>query len=142
MQAQGELVGAALVKRGRAVRGHEVFRAAIAEIGLRRAQVSPVGLRLHADAFNRNELALNAEESLGGPLGLLIATLPEMAVADDAFRADEVQRRPVVVFKGAPNRVVVVERNRVVDRALTDRFAHTVGSVLKAELGCVDPDHD
>jgi hypothetical protein len=34
-----------------------------------------------------------------------------VVVADDAVGVDEVQRRPVVVVEGAPNCVVVVDRD-------------------------------
>jgi hypothetical protein len=38
-----------------------------------------------------------------------------VVVSDDALRVDEVERRPSIVVEGAPDLVVVVERDRVVD---------------------------
>jgi hypothetical protein len=63
-------------------------------------------------------------------------------VADDAVGVDEVQRRPVVVVEGAPDRVVVVDRDRVVDPSLRRRQPHTVELVLEGELRGVDADDD
>ena len=57
-------------------------------------------------------------------------------------RVDEVERRPVVVVEGAPDRVVVVDRDRVVDRSLLDRPPHAVDVVLERELRRVDADDD
>jgi hypothetical protein len=45
---------------------------------------------------------------------LLVASFAEVVVADDAVGVDEVERRPVVVVEGAPDLVVVVDRDRVV----------------------------
>jgi len=42
---------------------------------------------------------------------LLVASFADVVVADDAVGVDEVQRRPVVVVEGAPNCVVVVDRD-------------------------------
>jgi hypothetical protein len=58
-QALGRLPGAALAARG-------------AEIRLGRAQVVPVRLRLDADPLDGYELALDAEQPLDDPLGLLV----------------------------------------------------------------------
>jgi hypothetical protein len=55
--------------------------------------VIPVGFGLNADPFDGDELALDAEQLLDDALGLLIATLAEVLVTDDAVAVDEVQRR-------------------------------------------------
>jgi hypothetical protein len=53
--------------------------------------VVPFGLRLHADPFDGDELALHAEQTLDDALRFLVATLTEVLVADDAVRVDEVE---------------------------------------------------
>jgi hypothetical protein len=63
-------------------------------------------------------------------------------VADDALAVDEVERRPVVVGEGVPDRVVVVLGDGVVDPALLVGLAHEVDVVLEGELGRVDADDD
>jgi hypothetical protein len=64
-------------------------------------------------------LALYGEQPLDDTLRLLVASLAEVVVTDDALRVDEVQRWPVVVGEGAPDPVAVVDRDRVIDRAVT-----------------------
>ena len=63
-QALGELVGADLVGLG-PVRGGEALAAAVAEVRLGRPQVVPVGLGLHAEPYDGDELALDAEQAPG-----------------------------------------------------------------------------
>src|SRR5262245_32184785 len=53
------------------------FASCVAEVGLRCAQVVPVGLGLDADAFHLDELALDAEQLLDAPFGLLVAPFAE-----------------------------------------------------------------
>jgi hypothetical protein len=43
--------------------------------------VIPVGLRLHADPFDRDELALDAEQPLDDALGSLVTSFAEVLVA-------------------------------------------------------------
>src|SRR5918999_1565824 len=71
-----------------------------------------------------------------------MASVAEVVIADDAVRVDEVQRRPVAVRERTPDLVVVVDRDRVVDRALPRRASHAVDLVLEGELGRVDADDD
>ena len=119
-----------------------MLAAPVAEIRLGRPQVVPVGLRLHAEPFDGDELALDAEQPLDDALRLLVASFAEVVVADHAVRVDEVERRPVVVVEGAPDLVVVVDRDRVVDRSLLRRPPHAVDLVLERELRRVDSDDD
>jgi hypothetical protein len=119
-----------------------VLAAPVAEIRLRRPQVVPVGLRLHAEPLDGDELALDAEQPLDDALRLLVASFAEVLVADHALCVDEVERRPVVVVEGAPDLVVVVNHDRVVDRSLLRRLAHAVDLVLERELRSVNADHD
>ena len=102
----------------------------------------PVGLGLHAEPFDGDELALDAEQLLDHALRLLVAPFAEVVVADDAVRVDEVERRPVVVGEGAPDLVVVVDRDRVVDLSLLRRLPDAVDLVLERELRRVDSDDD
>ena len=140
-QALGKLVGADLVGLG-PVRGCEALAAPVAEVRLRRAQVIPVGLGLHAEAHDRDGLALDAEQVLDDALRFLVAPFAEVLVADDPLPVDEIERRPVVVVEGAPDPVVVVDRDGVVDLPLLHRPAHEIDLVLERELRRVGSDHD
>src|SRR4051812_22992468 len=124
------------------VRRRDVLTASGAEIGLGRVQVIPVGRGLYAKPFDRDELAIEAEQPLDQPLRLLVASFAEVLILDDALGVDEVQRRPVVVREGAPDFVVIVDRDWVVDRSLVCRAPHAVDVVLEGELWRVDADDD
>src|SRR5918992_4463412 len=63
-----------------------VLAARRAEIRLGRPQMVPVGLRLHAEPFDGDELALDAEQLLDYALRLLIASFAEVGVANYALR--------------------------------------------------------
>ena len=102
----------------------------------------PVGCRLDAEAFDGDEFALHAEQPLDDVLRLLVASFAELVVADDALVVDEIERRPVVVVERAPDVVVVVDRDRVVDLSLLDRLPDAVDLVFEGELRRVDPDDD
>ena len=142
-QALGELIGVAFADHG-AARRREVLAAPGAQVRLRCAQVVPVGLRLNPDPFHRegDEVAVDPQQLLDDALRRLVAPFAEVVVADEAVPVDEVERRPIVVVERRPHRVVVVERDRVVDPPLARRRAHAVDLVLEGELRRVDADHD
>jgi hypothetical protein len=128
-QAFGTLVG----------RAHSAF---VAEVCLRGEQLVPVGSSLHARPFDRHELTLDAQEPLDDALGLLVAAFAEVVVADHALRVHEVERRPRTVGEAVPDRVGVVDSDRIVDRSLIDRPAHAVDVVLERELRRMDAEDD
>ena len=57
------------------------------------------------------------EQLLDHALGLVVGAFAEVMVADAALGVDEVVRRPVLVVERAPDRVVVVDRDRIADLA-------------------------
>ena len=63
-------------------------------------------------------------------------------VPDASLRVDEVQGRPVVVRECVPDRVLVVDRDRVRDTHLVEGGADVVEVPLERELGRVDADRD
>jgi hypothetical protein len=133
-----ELVDAAFVRRG-AVRRREPRAAPVAEVRLGRAQAVPVGRRLYAMRFDGGKVALDAEEPLDEALGPLVAPFAEVRVADDAVGVDEVQRRPGAVGERVPDRVPVVDGDRVVDRPFPYRAPYAVDFVLKGNSGVWTP---
>jgi hypothetical protein len=106
----------------------------------------PVGGRLDTSGIDRNQVLVDAlgagvgEQSLHDHLGLFVVALAEAVVADLALGVDEVQGRPVMVVEGAPDGVVVVDRDRVGDPQVLDLLADVVEVVLEVELGGVDAD--
>ena len=97
-------------------------------------QVVPVGRRLDAEPFDGDELSLDAKQALDDAFRFLVASFAEVVVADDAVGVDEVQGRPVMIGERAPDLVVVVDGDRVVDRPLLGRLAHELDVVLEGEL--------
>jgi hypothetical protein len=102
----------------------------------------PVGLRLHAERLDRHELALDAEQLLDDALRSLVAPFAEVLIADDAVPVGEVERGPVAVGEGVPDRVVVVGGDRVIDRSHGRGPAHALDLVLEGELRGVDADDE
>jgi hypothetical protein len=70
----------------------------------------------------------------------LVASFAEVPVADPAVGVDEVERRPGVDGERVPDRVVVVDPDRIVDRSLGGRLPHAVDVALERELRRVDSD--
>src|SRR6185312_9783602 len=95
LAGEGPVVEAQPLEKGVGAAVVEALAAGVAQIGLGRAQLLPVGLGLHAGPFDGDELALDAEQLLDHALRLLVATLAEVMVADDPLPVDEIERRPV-----------------------------------------------
>src|SRR5581483_2620729 len=65
-----------------------------------------------------------------------------MVVADPPVRVDQVLGRPAPVGKCAPDRVAVVEHDRVLDPEARDRLAHVAVLAREGELGRMHADHN
>jgi hypothetical protein len=123
-------------------RRREMLRASIAEIRLRRPQVVPVGLRLHAEPFDIRELTLDSEQLLDESLRLVVSSFAEVLIADHSVWIDEVERRPIVIVECSPDFIVVVDHDRIIDRSFLRRQLHPVDLVLEGELRRMDSKHD
>jgi hypothetical protein len=95
-----------------------------------------------AELAHQADAQFVVDNTFASPYAIRLASFAEVVVADDAVRVDEVERRPAAVRKGAPDLVVVVDGERVVDRSLPRRAPHVVGFVLERELRRVDADDD
>jgi hypothetical protein len=73
---------------------------------------------------------------------LLVFAFAEVVMPYAPLRVGEVQGGPVVVVEGTPDRVVVVDRYRVVDPHVAYGAADVAEVVLEAELRRVYPDYD
>src|SRR5829696_9163967 len=126
--------------KDRTVGGREVLGTLVAEVVLRGPQAGPVGGGLHPTGLDRNQVLADAaaaglaQQLLQDHLGLLVFALAELVVPNLPLGVDEVEGRPVVVVEGAPDRVVVVDRDRVVDPQVRDGSADIVEVVLDVEL--------
>src|SRR5258707_3554879 len=105
---------------------YEVFGLVVAYVCLRRCNVAHVGRRLGAGSVDRDDIGRHfglagfGEKSLYGVLRLLIVSFAEMVVAYAALGVDEVMRRPILVVERAPDGVVVIDRDRIIDLEIGD----------------------
>src|SRR5215212_7342468 len=110
--------------------------------------VRPVGLRLQTLRGDGDELFVDglasglAQQVLDHPLAVVVVALAEVVVPDPALRVCEVDRRPVPVGECAPDPVVAVERDRVLDPQGLHGLADVVNLVLERELRRMDADDD
>src|SRR5688572_31385022 len=63
-------------------------------------------------------------------------------LANAAARVDEVEGGPVLVLEGAPDRVIVVDHDRILDPHLPYGTTNVVEVLFEFELGCVHTDED
>ena len=116
--------------------------APLAEVGLGRAQVVPVGRRLHALAPRRGRARARRRGALEDALGLLVAPLAEVLVADHALA-----RRRSTAPASSGSRTRARSRSRCRPRRgsrspLRDRAPHALDVVLERELRRVHAEDD
>src|SRR5262245_17499547 len=63
-----------------------------------------------------------------------------MRVPDTPLRIDEILRRPIIVIEGAPNNVLAVNRDGIVDPQRFDLAADVVDVLFKSEFRGMDAD--
>jgi hypothetical protein len=83
-----------------------------------------------------------AQQLLDRGLRFGVGALAEVAVAHAPVAVEDVQRRPVVVVERPPDRVVVVQDDRVDDAHRDQRAADALDLGLERELGRVRADDD
>ena len=79
-----------------------------------------------------------AQQLLNDPFALFVLTLAELVVPDSSLRVGDVQRRPVLVAEGPPDRIVAVERDRILDPHVLRGRPDVVNVLFERELRCVD----
>ena len=62
-------------------------------------------------------------------------------IANMPLRIDEIEGRPIVVRKSVPDRIVVIDGDRILDLHLLGGSANVLEVVLKGELRRVYADH-
>ena len=131
-----------------AARRREVHRLSVPEVRLRGQQAVPIGLRLGSARVHGDVLLPVVvqpgfgQEHLDDALRPLVVAFAERVMPDPSFGVDEVERRPIVVRERLPDRVVVVDRDRIRDAHLAQRLADVLQVVLERELGRVHADRD
>jgi len=146
-QAAGDVVDASLVRREPAG-GSEAVRSPVAQVRLARPEAAPIGgdfraLRVYGDELPPDPFDPGFGQELPDhDLRPVVIALAEPVMADAPLGVDEVQSRPILIRERVPDRVVAVDRDRIRDSHLGQRFADVLEVLLEAELRCVDADHD
>src|SRR6266576_5589480 len=97
----------------------KVLGAFIADIVLRRLQATPIGGSFGTTGIDRNQFTTDAadpglgQQLLNNPFRLFVFALPELMMSNMPLGIDEIEGRPVLVLKGTPYRVVVIDGDRV-----------------------------
>ena len=132
----------------RATRGSEILGAIRADIGLRGLDIGHVrgGLDTLAgdrDGARRDVLVPRlTQKLLDHMFGLGVIALAKMMRTNATIGVDEVMRRPVLVVEATPDRVVVVDRNGIIDAKAFHGGTNVVDVPLERELRRVNTDDD
>src|SRR3984893_13218388 len=141
----GSSIDARLVQ-GCSTRRNEVLCAGVAEIVFRGLQVGPIRLGFDTTGVDRSQLITDAAEPglgqqlLDNSFRLFVSALTELMVSNPPLRIDDVERRPVMVVEGAPDRIVVVDRDGKIDLPVLHSPADVVDVFLESELRRVNAD--
>src|SRR5689334_1556403 len=82
-----------------------------------------------------------SEQLLDEPFRPLIVALAEVMVSRTSLGVDKKQSWPSLVPESAPNRKVVVDRDRIGQSHVLYGTAYVVDVPLEWELGCMHADH-
>ena len=82
------------------------------------------------------------EQLLKDHLRLFVFALAELMMSDMPLRIDEIEGRPITVVESTPNRIVVIDRNRIIDPHILRSSTNVIDISLEYELGRVYADHD
>src|SRR5215213_6771431 len=111
------------------------------QVGLGRPQARPVGLSLQTVRSDRYQVAGYAlpsglaQQPLNEPLALFVSALAELMVPDPSICVGDVDGRPISVVERAPDCVVVVECDGIINGHIRYRLAYVVDVVFNGNSG-------
>jgi hypothetical protein len=70
--------------------------------------------------------------------GFSVVALAEEVVANLAFGVDEIVSRPIFIVEGAPDRIIIVDCNRIVDLQLGYGLLDVADILFEGEFRRVD----
>src|ERR1039458_872295 len=130
-----------------AARGWKILGEFKSGIGFRRLQAAPIGGGFRPLGIDRNKLMGNPsgtgldEQVLDGPFRLFVIALAELMVSNTPPCIDEIESRPNLIVESAPYRMIVVDRNRIIDLHGIDRPADVIDVLLERELRSLHTDY-
>src|SRR4029453_9926535 len=135
-QARGGSIDATLVQCCTAGR-RKVLGALIADIVFRRLQAAPIGGSFRTTGIDRNQFMIDVADSglgqqlLNNPFRLFVFTLAEMMMANAPLRIDKIEGRPIFVLESTPYRIVIIDRDRVIDLHVLRGSANVIDAFLE-----------
>src|SRR5262249_24872269 len=126
----------------------KVLGTLIADVVLGGPQAAPIGGGFNATPLDRNQFLTDAvdsgcgQQSLKNHFGLFVLALAELMMANMPLRIDEIERRPIVVVEGAPDRIVAIDRDRIIDPQVLRGVANVIDVSFESELRRVYTNHD
>src|SRR6266851_9408037 len=99
----------------------KVLGARVSDIVFRRPQVAPIGGSFSTLGIDRDQFMSEAADAgLGQQLlknhfRLFVGALAELMIANTPLRIDEIEGRPIVVIESTPDRIVVIDCDRILD---------------------------
>src|SRR5438093_7261188 len=81
------------------------------------------------------------QQLLNDLFGLFVFALAEMMMANAPLRIDEIESRPIFVLESTPYRIVVIDRDWIINLHVLRGSANVIDVFLECELGSVHTDH-
>src|SRR5882757_11589991 len=82
------------------------------------------------------------QQRLNLSLRACVLTFAELPIADVSLSVEEIEGGPINVMERIPNRVFIVNRNRVVNVHLSQRGPNIIHVLLEIKLRSVHANHD
>src|SRR6266545_7499026 len=119
-QARGGSIDARHVENHTAGR-RKVLGTLIADIIFPRLQAAPIGGSFNTTGVDRNQLVTDiaypgvGQQLLNDHFRLFVLALAVLMMANLPLRIDKIERRPIVVVERNPDRIVAIDRDRIID---------------------------
>src|SRR5258708_30339514 len=82
------------------------------------------------------------KQSFNNHFRLFVVAFAELMMSNMPLRIDEIERGPIVVVKGTPYCIIVINRDGIINFEVVRFSAHVSEVVLKAELRRMHADYD
>src|SRR5438309_5831659 len=82
-----------------------------------------------------------SQQLLNNHFRLLVFALAELVMSNTPPRVDEIEGRPILVLESTPYRMVVIDRDRIIDPHVLRGSANVIDVFLEFELRRVHADH-
>ena len=128
-------------------RRRECPGAVVSDISFRGSQICPIRGKLGGARIDQSWLPIkSAGSSLDQQLPddrfpVLVLAFAELVIPNTPLRIDEIACRPVLVHEGSPNRVIAVDRDRMVNADVLYGALDVAEILLELELRRMNADH-